>query len=353
MLYSDTRKIIHLDCDCFFAAVEMRDNPSLQDKPIAVGGAAEHRGVLATCNYEARKFGLHSAMPTAEALKRCPELIVLPHRFAVYRVASQQVLQILRQYTELVEPVSLDEAYLDVSDCDNATELAQTIRAEIAEKVGITASAGISVNKFLAKIASDWRKPNDQFVIKPHEVADFVKALPVKKIPGVGKAAMQKMQRLQITTCEDLQQLDLRQLIDEFGVFGKRLYDFARGMDNRPVSTTRIRKSVSVEETFTKDLIGEQACQLALSVLMQKLMQRWQPLQEQYQINKVFIKLRYADFSVMTLEQKAEQFSRAVAVELMQQMLQKKNLPVRLLGVGFGLQEKQQEQEQLSFWQEK
>ena len=191
------RKIIHVDCDCFYAAVEMRDNPSLIGKPIAVGGSTSRRGVLSTCNYEARAYGLHSAMPTAQALKLCPDVILLPHRFDAYKEASNKVNDIYRRYTEIIQPLSLDEAYLDVSEVDmlhgSATLIAQDIRQAIEKEVGITASAGIAPNKFLAKVASDWNKPNGQFVITPDQIADFMVQLPVKKIPGVGKKTAERL----------------------------------------------------------------------------------------------------------------------------------------------------------------
>lgn len=341
------RKIIHLDCDCFFAAVELRDNPSLQGKPVAVGGSAQSRGVLSTCNYEARQFGLHSAMPTSEALRRCPQLILLPHRFTVYKEASQQVREILLRYSQTIEPLSLDEAFIDVSDADNASAIAKAMRADIAREVGITASAGVSVNKFLAKVASDWRKPNGQFVIAPHQVADFVAALPVQKIPGVGKATMVKMQQLKIERCADLQQLEMHQLLKHFGSFGKRLYELSRGEDHRPVHNDETRKSLSVENTFARDLSKPEDCAVALQDLIAQLQQRWQPLKTTYRINKVFIKVRFADFSISNSEQRTGHISDGILQMLLTQVLQKKALAVRLLGVGIGLEARQMHQLEL------
>jgi DNA polymerase-4 len=222
------RKIIHCDCDCFYAAVEMRDDPSLRGRPVAVGGQAHQRGVIATCNYEARRYGVHSAMATAHALKRCPDLIVLPPSFDKYRAASAQILTIYRDYTELVEPLSLDEAYLDVSQATqckgSATLIAQEIRARIQSTVGITASAGIAPNKFLAKIASDWRKPNGQFAITPDAVTEFVAALPVGKLFGVGKVTAEKLNQLGVHTCGDLRAWDGLALQAQFGKFGEKLF---------------------------------------------------------------------------------------------------------------------------------
>ncbi|MGB9110880.1 MAG: DNA polymerase IV, partial [Telluria sp.] len=200
-----TRKIIHCDCDCFYASVEMRDDPSLRGRPLAVGGRPDQRGVVATCNYEARRFGIHSAMATAQAMKLCPELLLIPPNMEKYRIASTQIMEIYRDYTELVEPLSLDEAYLDVTASPHckgsATLIAQEIRRRIFETVGITASAGVAPSKFVAKIASDWNKPDGLFLVRPEEVDDFVAALPVKKLHGVGKVTAAKMNGLGVQTC--------------------------------------------------------------------------------------------------------------------------------------------------------
>ena len=202
------RKIIHCDCDCFYAAVEMRDDPSLRDLPIAIGGKSDRRGVVATCNYRAREYGVRSAMPTGQALKLCPDLVVVPGTMAKYREAAQQIRQIFYRYTDKVEPLSLDEAYLDVTDCTecqgSATLIAQEIREVIAREVGVTASAGIAPNKFLAKVASDLNKPDGQYVITPPEIDAFVETLKVKRISGVGKVTNEKLRRLGIETCGDL-----------------------------------------------------------------------------------------------------------------------------------------------------
>ena len=223
-----TRKVIHCDCDCFYAAVEMRDDPRLRGRPLAVGGRAETRGVIATCNYEARAFGVHSAMPTARALQLCPHLILLPPDFERYREASRRILAIYRDYTALVEPLSLDEAYLDVSGVDrcrgSASLMAQEIRARIHDEVGITASAGIAPNKFIAKVASDWNKPDGQFVVRPQDVDAFVAALPVKKIFGVGKVTAARLNRLGVNTCGDLRAWSVADLTHEFGSFGASLH---------------------------------------------------------------------------------------------------------------------------------
>ena len=268
-----SRKIIHCDCDCFYASVEMRDDPSLVGRPLAVGGRANQRGVVATCNYEARAYGIHSAMATAQAMKLCPDLIVIPPAMEKYRLASRQIMDIYRSYTELVEPLSLDEAYLDVTDSPHckgsATLIAQEIRQRIVATVGITASAGVAPNKFVAKIASDWNKPDGLFLVRPGEVDAFVAALPVKKLHGVGKVTTAKLNGLGVQTCADLRTWTMQELSHHFGKFGERLHDLCRGFDNREVSNVHERKSISVEETYTPDVPDLAACIALLPELLE------------------------------------------------------------------------------------
>src|SRR5881392_4323077 len=215
------RHIIHLDMDCFYAAIEVRDRPSLRGKPVGVGGARDRRGVLTTCNYEARAFGVRSAMPTFMALQRCPNLIILPTRFDVYRKEAGVIREILFRFTPLVEPLSLDEAYLDVTDHPGApAPLAQVIRGLIFRKTKLTASAGIGPNKLVAKIASDLKKPNGQVEVKPEEVPEFMEKLPVRKLWGIGEVTEQKLERLGIATCGDMQRLSRAELLENFGKFG-------------------------------------------------------------------------------------------------------------------------------------
>jgi len=239
------RKIIHCDADCFYAAVEIRDNPHLKGLPVAIGGKAKRRGVITTCSYEAREFGVKAAMPAAHALKLCPELIILGHNMDKYREASQQMREIFLDYTPLVEPLSLDEAYLDVTACtrlqSSATLIAQEIQSRIYQKVGITVSAGIANSKYLAKIASDINKPNGIYTVTPKNVPHFLKTLPVKKLYGVGKVTQKKMQSLGLETCDDLIALSKVELVTHFGRFGETLYNLCRGIDERPVRPNRIR----------------------------------------------------------------------------------------------------------------
>ncbi len=334
------RKIIHCDCDCFYAAIEMRDDPALLGRPVAVGGRAETRGVIATANYEARARGVHSAMSSARALRQCPELTLIFPQFEKYRAASQQILNIYHQYTDLVEPLSLDEAYLDVSDqphCKgSATLMAQEIRARILKEVGITASAGIAPNKFIAKVASDWNKPNGQFLVQPHEVDAFVAALPVKKIFGVGKVTAQRMQKMGLHTCADLRTWSEAALVAAFGRFGRTLYRLCRGEDTRPVQPARERKSLSVETTFAQDLPDLTACLAALPALITEFERRFARARINVlpKIHKQFVKLRFADFSHTSVECLSKDTNPAIWEELMLTGYTRKNQAVRLLGIG-------------------
>lgn len=324
----------------------MRDDPALRDKPIAVGGRPEQRGVVATCNYEARKYGVRSAMATAQAMRRCPDLIVLPPAMDKYRAASRQILSIYRDYTELVEPLSLDEAYLDVTHASaqrSATAIAQEIRERIFETVGITASAGIAPNKFIAKIASDWNKPNGQFVVKPQQVDAFVSVLPVSKLFGVGKVTAARLNQLGAETCGDLRTWPLHELLQHFGKFGERLYDLCRGIDERPVDPSSERKSVSVEETYSTDLHDLDTCRQEMRDLIAKLHARVQRAQAGDNVHKLFVKIRFADFSRTTAECVMSSIDEATIDNLLETAFQRRQLPVRLLGVGIRLSEQKSE----------
>jgi DNA polymerase-4 len=336
-----SRKIIHCDCDCFYASIETRDNPDLANLPIAVGGSPSRRGVVATCNYEARKFGIHSAMASAMARKLCPDLIIIRPDMEKYRKASELIHQVFQHYTELIEPLSLDEAFLDVSDCSqyfgSATRIAEAIRQDVQSSVGITISAGIAPNKFLAKIASDWKKPNGQFVIRPEQVAAFVATLPVKKLHGVGKVTAAKMKRLGLECCEDLRQLGEEELRAHFGSFGERLYNLSQGIDNRAVQTERIRKSLSVENTYAEDLPSLESCLKALPALETQLLKRMQNLKDSYQIQKQFVKIKFHDFVSTTVEMISSTTDSDNYRALCELGFARGNKPVRLLGMGVRL----------------
>lgn len=332
------RKIIHIDCDCFYASVEMRDNPALRDVPLAIGGAADKRGVVSTCNYPARKFGIHSAMPTATAMKRCPDLILLPPHFDKYREASRAVQRIFADYTDRIEPLSLDEAYLDVTGSTHckgsATLIAQEIRQRIEAEVGITASAGIAANKLLAKIASDWNKPNGQFVVRPDQVDEFIQPLPVAKLWGVGKVTAARINKMGAMTCADLQTWPLEKLVAAFGKFGGSLYKQCRGLDERPVQRDGRRKSLSVEYTYNQDLPDLAACMAKLPALIEDFSERFSRLRDGEPPHKTFVKIKYHDFTQTTMECICSEPRAEIFEQLLTQAWPRGHKAVRLLGVG-------------------
>lgn len=300
------RKIIHVDMDCFFAAVEMRDNPSLRDIPIAIGGSEKQRGVISTANYPARKYGVHSAMSTAMALKLCPHLTVIPGRYEAYKEASAHIRDIFSRFTPLIEPLSLDEAYLDVSDSmhchGSATLIARQIRDTIQQELNLTASAGVAPVKFLAKIASDLNKPNGQFVITPDEMAPFLLTLPLAKIPGVGKVTARKLEELGLTTCGDVQKTDLALLLKRFGKFGRVLWERCNGIDEREVVTERQRKSLGVERTLSQDIHDWEDCLEIIDRLYDELERRLSNIRPDRQIARQGVKLKFNDFQLTTQE---------------------------------------------------
>jgi DNA polymerase-4 len=331
---SDVRKIIHLDMDCFYAAVEMRERPELAGQPIAVGGGSR-RGVVTTCNYEARKFGVHSAMPGFQARERCPHLVFLPCRFDLYRAESARVRGILRDYTPLVEPLSLDEAYLDVTALDRyAWDVAKEIRRRIFDETGLTGSTGISFNKMLAKIASDWRKPNGQFAITPDQVEAFVRDLPVRKIWGVGPKSAEKFAREGIKTCADLQRFTLPELVRRHGKWGQELYRLCRGQDDRPVEPNQLRKSLSNECTFAQNLTTLDECRAQMRTLVDELREEVRLKASDRLIHKAFVKIKFADFTRTTRECISPDPDHEVYQTLLAEAWQRSRQPVRLLGSG-------------------
>ncbi|MFV0384950.1 MAG: DNA polymerase IV [Paracoccus sp. (in: a-proteobacteria)] len=305
------RKIIHIDMDAFYASVEQRDHPELRGKPVAVGGAAL-RGVVAAASYEARVFGVRSAMPSVTAKRLCPDLIFVRHRFDVYRAVSAQIRDIFADYTPLVEPLSLDEAYLDVTDHlwpgQTATQVAREIRARIREATGLTASAGVSYNKFLAKLASDQNKPDGLCVITPDRGPDFVLTLPVARFHGIGPATAKKMQAIGIATGADLRAQQLEFLIRRFGKAGRYYWNISRGIDHRQVRPDRERKSVGAENTYFTDLMTMEEVHDALAVIAEKV---WRHVQRhELQGRTVTLKVKFADFQQIT---RARTLPRAVA----------------------------------------
>jgi DNA polymerase-4 len=350
-----TRKIIHIDMDCFYAAIEERDRPEYRGKPLAVGGAANQRGVLCTCNYPARQRGLHSAMPTRRALALCPELILLPVDMNKYRQVSQAIHHIFRDFTPLIEPLSLDEAYLDVTACTtlsgSATRIAMEIKRQIKEQLALTASAGVAPNKFLAKVASDWRKPDGLWVITPAEISDFVAALPVDKLSGVGQVTAHKLRKKGILTCRDLQRYDLTQLRDDWGKLGERFYALCRGIDDRPVEPNRIRRSLSVEQTFPEDLRNLSAAQKVLPDLFQLLQNRLSRYNSRT-IKGQFIKIKFHDFTQTTAECIHSPPELALFHELLAEGFRRGNKNIRLIGLGVRFHENDPDISNKNNWQQ-
>jgi DNA polymerase-4 len=342
------RAIIHLDMDCFYAAIEVRDRPSLRGKPVGVGGARDRRGVLTTCNYEARKFGVHSAMPTFMALQRCPNLIVLPTRFDVYRREAAVIRGILHRFTPLIEPLSLDEAYLDVTEHPGAPgPLAQVIRGTIFRKTKLTSSAGIGPNKLIAKIASEINKPNGQFEVASEQVPEFMEKLPVRKIWGIGEKSERKLEELGAKTCGELQRFLRPELVDLFGKFGLDLYELCRGIDHRPVEPDRPRKSLSTEETFAVDLTTVEQCEERLEDLFQELMGDLAQKEASRSITKIFVKLKFNDFTRTTAERAGLAPTLQDFRSLLSEAFARTGKPVRLIGVGIRFAETSPENAQM------
>ncbi len=339
--FMDCRKIIHIDMDAFYASVEQRDNPSLRGKPIAVGGAGE-RGVVAAASYEARKYGVYSAMPGGQARKKCPELRFVKPRFDHYKTISKHIRGIFHEYTHLVEPLSLDEAYLDVTNPlkgkNSATLIANEIRKRIFDELQLTASAGISYNKFLAKIASDVKKPNGFFVIHPEQAAEFLEKLPIEKFHGVGKVSAQKFRSLGIFNGLDLKNAGMEFVSRHFGKNGHFFFDIAHGLDKRKVEPDRDRKSVGAENTFTTDLIKSQELDQAMEEICDTLFERLR--KAAVWGLTMTLKIKYHDFVQIT---RSKSFALGVddrndMLRMACEMLHEnrdKDKPIRLLGVSF------------------
>ena len=332
------RKIIHMDMDAFFASIEQRDSPSLKGKPVAVGGERD-RGVVAAASYEARQYGVHSAMPSRVAARQCPGLIFVKPRHDVYREESALIMDIFREYTDLVEPLSIDEAFLDVTGnkagTSSATLVAREIRCRVLENTGLTASAGISINKFLAKIASDQDKPDGLFVIRPEEVPQFLESLPVNRFFGIGPETARKMNDLRIFTGKDLREADISMLVRNFGKAGIAFHNFARGIDERPVVPNRIRKSVGIENTFHEDLVTVDEMVNKLRELEEGL---WKRILRHGSFGKtITLKIKYNDFEQITRSQSYPHllderfYIRNAVLDLLN--LTKTKKPVRLLGI--------------------
>ena len=336
------RKILHIDMDAFYASVEQRDDPSLRGRPVVVAWRGE-RSVVCAASYEARTFGVRSAMPAVRAERLCPEAVFVPPDFPRYKAVSRQVRAIFARHTELIEPLSLDEAYLDVtaptSGLATATEVAQAIRAQIREETQLTASAGVAPNKFLAKIASDWKKPDGLFVIRPHQVFDFLTPLPVGCIPGVGKVAQRRLEDLGVKTVGDLRGVDVADLQAAFGSFGLRLHERAQGIDERPVEPDQPVQSISSEDTFARDVpLGE--IEPMIRTLAEKT---WAASRKTERVGRtVVLKLKTAQFRILTRSHtpdvppdSLERFTE-IALALRERVELPPRTLYRLVGVGLG-----------------
>lgn len=351
----EERKIIHIDMDAFFTSVEQRDNPDLRGKPVAVGGSRE-RGVVAAASYEARKFGVRSAMSSRLAYQKCPSIIFVKHRFDVYKEVSKQIRAIFHEYTDLVEPLSLDEAFIDVTENKfgetSAIKMASDIKHKIKERTHLTASAGVSINKFLAKVASDLKKPDGLAVILPHQVIPFLEELPIEKFFGVGKATAERMKNFGIKKGFDLKQYTRLELAQRFGKFGSYLFDVVRGMDNRKVQPNRIRKSISSETTYSEDLQTLDDVKASVRLLIGKLCSSC----EKYNIKgkTINLKYRFSDFTTFSRSRTLGGFTynQEIITDLTFEMLEElegEMKPIRLLGIGLSTLNTERKDNQLEF----
>lgn len=333
------RKIIHIDMDAFYASVEQRDFPELKGKCIAVGGTSE-RGVVATASYEAREYGVKSAMPSVIAKRKCPKLIFVKPRFEVYKEVSYQIREIFREYTDLIEPLSLDEAYMDVTENKMNIAVATTIALEIKDKIktrtGLTASAGVSYNKFLAKIASDYQKPDGIFVVTPKMAEHFVEELPISKFHGIGKVTADRMANMGIHTGLDLKKLTKEKLIREFGKAGNHYYNISRGIDERPVNPSRIRKSIGSENTFSVDLLSLHEMQHGIKPQMEEV---WEWCEKNLVFGRtVTVKMKFQDFTIISRSKSSlypitnQELYQKIVLELLEECFSPPS-KVRLLGV--------------------
>jgi DNA polymerase-4 len=353
------RKIIHIDMDAFFASVEQLDNPELKGKPVAVGGSGE-RSVVAAASYEARKFGVRSAMPSVIAKRLCPDLIFVKHNFARYNEVSAIVFEIFKEFTDIIEPLSIDEAFLDVTEdkkkIGSATIIANMIRGEIKLRTGLTASAGVSVNKFLAKIASDINKPDGLFLIRPEDAEKFIEELPVEKFYGIGKVTAQKMHKLGIHNGSDLKMWDMVSLVRNFGKTGVFFYEIVRGIDERPVQPDQERKSVGTELTYEKDLTSRFEIIAELYKLEKELMERLEHAETTGRT--VTLKVKFSDFRQITRSRTLQNYIHDFGtlhkeVSTLRKLLKLEGTRIRLLGLSISnLESDDCEERQLFLFEE-
>lgn len=336
------RKILHLDMDCFYAAVEIRENPALRGKPLGIGGPANSRSVLTTASYEARKFGVRSAMPSSQAVRLCPNLILIYPRMSLYKQESTKVFEIFRRFTDKIQPLSLDEGYLDVTDIaqapGEATRIAREIRRLVKEELGLTVSAGVAPNKFLAKVASDWKKPDGLFVLPPEKVAEFMPPLKVEKIPGVGPKSLVKYHKLGLHTCGDLQKLSLYELKRHFGSWAFDLHKLCRGEDHREVDGSWDRKSFTVEDTLDKDVANFEEARETIHRIYHDWKTRFEKRDFKPLIDGALVKIKFNDFQRTTCERKISEMPSIADFEsLFVEAWKRSDKPVRLLGLGVRL----------------
>ncbi len=345
------RKILHLDMDCFFAAIELRERPELQGRPVAVGGQ-DGRGVLTTCNYEARKYGCRSAMPTFKARELCPELVVLPVRFEHYREESARIRRIFARYTDRIEPLSLDEAYLDVSHLrSEGATVAWAIREQIREETGLSASAGIAPNKFLAKIASDWNKPDGQFEIRAEEAEAFLETLPVEALWGVGKRTAEKLRELGIATCGGMREHSEIELVRHFGKFGRSLYRLCRGQDDRPVEPNRPRKSLGNEVTFRQNLRSLEEGLPRLDGIVEELAEDLLARHAHREIRECVAKVKFEDFRTTTAQRASDRLDAELMRELLAEAWSRgEGKAVRLIGAAVRFRDLAEDEPQLEMF---
>lgn len=321
--------------DCFYAAIEERDNPELRGKPVGVGGSSR-RGVLTTANYEARKFGCRSAMPVFMALEKCPDLLIVPTRFDVYKRDSARIREIFSRFTELIEPLSLDEAFLDVThNPEPGTIIASRIRQLIREETGLTASAGIAPNKLIAKIASDWRKPDGQFTVSPARAAEFMRDLPMRKIPGVGGKMAERLTNLGVETCSQYRTIDKFEWARKIGGYGAELWERSWGRDDRPVNPHSPRKSLSIENTFSENIHSLPDLERELKVLLDELEEKLSSKNSDRRVRSLVVKLKFSDFQRTTAERANPEINREIFHELLAEANSRsEEKAARLLGVG-------------------
>lgn len=352
------RKIIHIDMDAFYASVEQRDNPELRGRPVAVGHAGE-RGVVAAASYEARKYGVHSAMSSQKAMRLCPELIFIPGRMEVYKEVSGQIHEIFHEYTDIIEPLSLDEAFLDVTENKKniplAVDIAREIKQRIREDLGLVASAGVSYNKFLAKIASDYRKPNGLCTIHPDQALDFIAKLPIESFWGVGPVTAKRMHTLGIHNGAHLRAWSLEGLTREFGKAGALYYNFSRGIDLRPVEAVRVRKSIGCERTLEHDINNRSSVVIELYHTAKELVNRLSA--KDFQGNTLTLKVKFHDFTQITrsITQPHKLTTLEIILPLAKQLLTEveyEDHPIRLLGLSVSNPREHEEDSKSVTWEQ-